>query len=185
MNITHDEAAAALRDVERTTARSFDGRVYRNGAIQLIGWGLIWLIGYGLSGWRPEWTGRIWMLLTPAGLVFSFTVARMRNGASSAGRTMAWRWWVTALVIFGFYISVYSLFRGVAPASYAAFPGLLVALIYCLVGGWRFTRFLWIGLALFALTLVGFFYVRPLIDYWMAVVGGGALMLGGVWLARA
>jgi hypothetical protein len=182
MNITHDDAAAALREVERTTARSFDARVYRSSGIQLVGWGLIWLVGYSLSGWQPKWIGLTWLVLDSIGFVFSFFVVKARGGARSP---VAWRWAVTSMAIIGFFLGVFSLLRGAPPASYAALPALVIALLYTLVGGWRFTRFIWIGAALFILTLVGFFYFRPVIDYWLAVVGGGALMLGGAWLMRA
>ncbi len=33
--------------------------------------------------------------------------------------------------------------------------------------------------------MIGVFYLRPVLDYWLAVVGGGALVLGGAWLMRA
>jgi hypothetical protein len=35
------------------------------------------------------------------------------------------------------------------------------------------------------LTIVGFFVLPAIFMLWMAVVGGGALVLGGLWLRRA
>ena len=40
------------------------------------------------------------------------------------------------------------------------------------------------GIALAVLTLVGFFAFPALFSLWMAVVGGTALILGGVWMLR-
>jgi hypothetical protein len=41
------------------------------------------------------------------------------------------------------------------------------------------------GIALAALTLFGYFEVVTHFDMWMAVVGGGSLILAGIWLRRA
>ena len=39
-----------------------------------------------------------------------------------------------------------------------------------------------LGVALTALTVLGFFWVPQYFALWMAVVGGVGLILGGVWL---
>lgn len=182
MNISRDDALAALDDVERAEARSLDARVYRTGGLQLIGWGVVWMIGYGLEGLRPQWAGVTWPVLVLAGVVFSFVVARLRRGKS---RAVGWRWAVTALSVVLFFWGTYTLFPVVPRASADAFPALVLAFAYAVAGGWRFTRFLWIAAALFVLTMAGVFYMRSVIDIWLAVVGGGALVLGGAWLTRA
>jgi hypothetical protein len=41
------------------------------------------------------------------------------------------------------------------------------------------------GIALGVLTLVGFFALPSIFMLWMAAVGGGALVLGGLWLRQA
>ena len=64
-------------------------------------------------------------------------------------------------------------------------PGLVAGVIYTLIGVWRMTRYVWIGVSLFAATLVGFFWFPMWLAFWMAAAGGGALILGGLWLRRA
>ena len=182
MTISRDDALAALSDVERAEARSLDARVYRTSGIQLIGWGVVWLIGYGLNGVRPDWAGVTWAVLVLAGCLFSFAVVRRQHRRA---RSDGWRWIVNGLSIGLFFMGTYAVFGVFTPAAASAFPALVLAFAYAVVGGSRFTRFLVIGGALFALTLVGFFYLRPVLDYWLAVVGGGALVLGGAWLMRA
>lgn len=181
MNVSRKDALAALQNVERVEARSLDARVYRTSGIQLIGWGVIWMIGYGISGFQPYWSAVTWPLLILAGVVFSFTVVRLRGGK---GRPVGWRWAVTSLSVPLFFGGTYTVFSVSSPAPVAAFPALVLAFAYAVAGGWRFTRFLLIAAALFVLTMVGFFYFRSVIDLWLAVVGGGALALGGAWLMR-
>ncbi len=183
MSISRDDALAALHDVERAEARSLDTRVYRNGGIQLIGWGVVWMIGYGLEGFQPHWAGIVWPVLVLAGVVFSFMVVRLRVTRPAA--SVGWRWAVTGLGICLFFMGTYAVFPVSSSASAAAFPALVVAFAYAMLGGWRFTRFLLIAAVVFVLTMVGVFYLRPVLDYWLAVVGGGSLVLGGAWLMRA
>lgn len=183
MSISRDDALAALHDVERAEARSLDAQVYRSSGIQLIGWGVVWMIGYGLEGLRPQWSGLAWPVLVLAGVVFSFMVVRRRVGRPAA--SVGWRWAVTGLGICLFFMGTYTVFPVSSPASAAAFPALVVAFAYAMLGGWRFTRFLLIAAAVFVLTMVGVFYLRPIIEFWLAGVGGGALVLGGLWLMKA
>jgi hypothetical protein len=65
-----------------------------------------------------------------------------------------------------------------------AFIPLVVAASYAVMGCWVGLRLTVAGGALAALTLCGFFFVPAYFSLWMAVVGGGALVLGGLWLRR-
>jgi hypothetical protein len=71
-------------------------------------------------------------------------------------------------------------------AQIAAFFPILVALFYLLIGIWtRGARMIVLGLAVGALTLFGYFYLPVYFLLWMAVVGGGGMILGGIWLRSA
>ena len=41
------------------------------------------------------------------------------------------------------------------------------------------------GMAVSALTLIGYFFVGDAFDLWMAFVNGGGLALGGFWMHRS
>jgi len=41
------------------------------------------------------------------------------------------------------------------------------------------------GMAVSALTLIGYFFVGDAFDLWMAFVNGGGLVLGGLWMRRS
>ena len=57
--------------------------------------------------------------------------------------------------------------------------------LYTIVGLWVGAAFVAIGLGITALTLVGYFFVGAWFDLWMAVVNGGGLVLGGLWMRRS
>ncbi len=51
-------------------------------------------------------------------------------------------------------------------------------------GLWFGYAFIAIGLAITALTLVGYFFIGAAFPLWMAFVNGGGLILGGLWMRR-
>ena len=65
------------------------------------------------------------------------------------------------------------------------FSPIIVMCGYVLMGLWLGRFFSICGLLITALIVVGYFWIGDWLDLWMAVVFGGGLVLGGVWLARA
>jgi hypothetical protein len=56
---------------------------------------------------------------------------------------------------------------------------------YALAGIWFGRAFIILGLMVTALTVVGYLWVGPWFNLYMAVVDGGGLMLCGLWMRRA
>lgn len=186
MTISRDEALAALQQLERTEARAFDARVYRGAGGQLIVWGVVWVVGYTLSGLRMDQAGLIWPPLVVLGFIAGFLVARRAGAGRFTGlRLSGWRWAAQALATVLFMAGTYVVFPITSPVQPLAFPALMIAFMYALVGSARLTRMLWIGTALFGLTLIGVVFLKPFLAFWLAAVGGGGLIAGGLWLRRA
>ena len=58
-------------------------------------------------------------------------------------------------------------------------------LFYVIAGLWFGYAFVAIGIAITVLTLIGYFFVTGFTFLlWMAVVNGGGLILGGLWMRR-
>ncbi|WP_042338501.1 hypothetical protein [Paraburkholderia ferrariae] len=87
--------------------------------------------------------------------------------------------------MFAFYILVLNIFQPVTGPQSATLIALIVALFYVLAGLWLGARFVVAGIVLAVLTVFGYFMLAAHFYLWMAVVGGGALMLAGLWLRRA
>lgn len=188
MEITRSEAAAALQDVERMQARGMEMRGYRIAGPHLILWGAIWAVGYGLMAVRPqsEW-GLIWLPLDAIGIAVSIvglgagSYSRERKGAGGMG----WRMMIGILFVALFMAATYTVFAPATPMPMIVFPGMVVGMIYVAAGLAWMTRLAWIGASIFLLTIVGFLLFQPWLLWWMAVVGGGGLALGGLWLRKA
>lgn len=190
MAITQAEAASALRDVERTTQRSVATRAYARASPHLLLWGLIWLAGYAGMGLAPDeqWS-LIWLPLDLAGFLGSAAIglrARARDSAIGAGpgSDQAAAMALTMLFVTLFIVSVYVVFRPATREPYLVLPALVLGLVYVVAGAWKMPRLAWIGAAVFVLTMAGYFLMRPWLSFWIAAVGGGGLVLGGLWLRK-
>src|SRR5579862_2603440 len=180
MPITHVEAQEALRDISRTSRASATSYGYRHGAPHLFIWGVVWMLGYGLTWLRPQ-LGATWPVLVVAGSVASFWFGWKSRPAQA--KAYDWRFAETALAGFVFIVAIFAVMPPRTALQAGAFFPILVALLYSLVGIWtRGARMLVAGIVLAALTLGGYFLLRQYFVPWMAVVGGGGLILGGFWL---
>ena len=190
MGISRAEAAASLSEIERTTGRSHEMKGYRIGGPILMLWGVVWAVAYVGMGLLPvqQW-GWVWLppdILGVVGTMLMAGRASSKAGAGgAAGRAVGWRVLAGMLALGAFSASICLIFRADTPGPYLALPGLEVGVIYGVLGAWRMTRYAWIGAAMFASTLIGFFVFPMWLPFWMAATGGGGLMLGGLWLKGA
>lgn len=177
------EAEAALNEIERAGRRAIILCGYERGAPHLILWGVIWVVGYGLSDLAGRWAGPIWLVLTACGWLGGYLIGR----ATAESRTPpahGWRYLAAGVALSGFVLATY-LVMGPGPgARLGAFPPLVVALLYVLNGIWRGLRWVVTGVVVGALTVVGYMLLTDHFLLWMAVVGGGSLILSGLWLRQ-
>ena len=180
MPLSPAEAQGALRDLsiaERASAKAYG---YRHASPHLFLWGIIWIVGYGLSYARPQWAAA-WPSLALIGTIASFWIGWSSKPVGARGHD--WRHLGTALAVFAYVAALFVIMPPRDPMQIGAFFPILVALFYSLVGIWtRGLRMLVAGIVVAALTLGGYFLLPHYFLLWMAVVGGGAVVLGGFWL---
>ncbi len=182
MSLSPSEANDALRDIRKTEQASSTTYGYRIASPHLILWGVIWMIGYGATWLKPQWWV-VWPVLGVAGMAANFWIGRASRAVRSG---FDWRYAATALMVFLFIAAVFAILPPANGLQIGAFVPILVALFYGLIGVWGHSpRMLATGIAIGALTLGGYFWLQPLFLPWMAVVGGGGLVLGGIWLRTA
>jgi hypothetical protein len=177
---TPEEAAAALRQIEAAQRRSRTLHGYENTAPQWILWGVIWVLGYGLAELFPAWRGMQWLVLVPAGIAGGFVLTRRSPGKHAA----AWRIAGVIMILQVFFWIAFALLWPVTQRQIDAFPPLVIAMISVAIGLWLGWRFVVTGVSVAGLTVAGFYFVHSHFDLWMALVGGGALILSGLWLKR-
>jgi hypothetical protein len=184
MTISPTQAAAAIEEIERTEQRTRTARSYGKASGHLILWGLIWIAGYGACAVLPrEQWGLAWLPLVAIGAAGSAWLGS-RGTSDSASGAMG-RAALMAVSILVFMAATYFVFRPTDAAPYLIFPTFITGLVYCLAGALaRMPRFVWIGAGTFALTLAGYVAAPQWTAIWVALAGGGGLVLGGLWLRR-
>ena len=179
MAVSSSDAEQRLREVSNTERHSATIYGYRTASPHLIVWGVIWIVGYGSAYFRPAWS-MVWPVLTIAGLAISVWLGWKERRRA---QPFDWRYRATLLVVVLFTIAILAILSPKTPAQISAFIPMLVALFYSLVGIWtRGMRMLVTGVVLAVLTVSGYIWVREVFPLWMAALGGGALILGGIWL---
>lgn len=180
MSLSRDEAQSALRDISKTEQRSISAYGYKSGAPFVILWGVLWFIGYGGTDLFPAYSSLLWI-----GVMIVGTVACTIIGIRMPGKgKFDWRIFGSWLASIGFISAVFGIIGHVTGNQMGAIIPLFIAWAYVIMGFWLGARFAIAGLVLAGLTLGGFYFLPEHFCLWMAFVGGGTLVLTGLWLRR-
>ncbi len=183
MSLSSEEAAASLSQVQEASRRSSQLYFYHRSSPHLIMWGIIWIIGYGGTGLLPQYSDPLWGGLILAGCIGGVVLGRSRKVDDKAG-PYAWRMAALWAIILFFVMATYAIMEPKYARQLCAYPALITGCAYMLIGLWRGMRYLISGIIVVALTLVGFYFIQP-IFFWFAAVGGGAMILTGLWFRTA
>jgi hypothetical protein len=97
---------------------------------------------------------------------------------------MTWRIAGLVLALLVFFVAALLVMTPQTRRQVSTFIALTVALAYTVVGLWAGPRWIVAGVAVGALSLIGHFHIPAHFNAWMGLVGGGVLVLSGVWLRR-
>ncbi len=183
MTIDRNEAAQALSDIDDIAARVRQSRLYNLTSLILILWGGVIFAAYIVGMLLPRQAGIVWICANLLGVVGSLAISLFIHEKSGV-RTVDWRVLVALTLLFGFGLFWSVGIARLPPRELNAFWATYFMLVYSLVGLWLGFGFLVIGVGITALTLIGYFFVGPWFELWMAFVNGGGLALGGLWMRR-
>jgi hypothetical protein len=182
MNPSKEEAAAALAAIGQSQAALRSAFRAHRGHYYLWLWGLVWIAMALIAHFGgPAAIARYFPMLGLAGGLASAAIGLLQRGQL---RLPVDRRFVRVLLaLLGFGV-VWPLVLRAFPGNEAVFAyiGLVVAQLYVVAGIWFDIYLLWLGLILAGLLLVGFFFFLPIFWIWVAVFGGGALILGGFYV---
>ncbi len=182
MSLSSEEAAKTLSQAERAGRKSSELYFYHRASPHLIMWGIIWVVGYGGTGLFPDYSDPLWEALMLIGIIGGIAIGwRLRADPLTCGFRV-WRMAALWFIILFFVWSTYTIMQPHLSKQLCAYPALITGAVYAAVGLWSGLRYVVTGVAVVALTLFGFFFIEPaLYFYWMAVVGGGSMILAGLW----
>jgi len=184
-SIDAKEAASALSDIEDISRRVRQSRIYDRASQIMIMWGVLIVCG-NLGEWTlPRHGGSIWISVNGLGVLGTVVLSmfgRRRTGVRGFDQRRLAAFLL--FLAFGFFCSCTLGHFG--PRQMETFWPIYFMLFYILAGLWVGNAFVVIGLAITALTLIGYFFVEgSAFLLWMAVANGGGLVLGGLWMRRS
>lgn len=183
MQLSAQEAAAALADVE--TARLAMRHAIRahRGHYHLWIWGATWVAMPLAAHFAGERAFRyFFMIILPAAILsgwVGFSQSRQVRLPSNANLRIFGV--IAALLVFGALFPFVLHARPESKALYA-YNCLIAMQVYVITGLWADNYLLWLGLAITALILLGLFVFPAVFWIWMAVFGGGSLIGTGFYV---
>jgi hypothetical protein len=184
-SIDAKEAASALHDVASIAHRVRQSTTYNLASLMLILWGVLVFAGNVATYIWPREGGYIWIAVNALGFAGSCAIGAFESRRMSL-RSFDLRA-VAAFVLFYAFGILWSVGIGhFTSHQLGAFWPTYFMMVYTIVGLWVGPAFVAIGLGITALTLIGYFFVAgAAFLLWMAVVNGGGLILGGLWMRRS
>jgi hypothetical protein len=181
MTLSPDDAAKALSEIEATETRSRAAYAYLIGGSYLILWGAIWVVCFSLVDFLPHEARNIWIGGSAVGIFGSVILGQRRRDRVHKG----WRAFMPAT---GYVAFTFAALELITPPpsgeAVSAFVALVVSLAYVQIGAHFGDRITLIGIALAAMTIAGFLWIPVHFHLFLALIGGGSLVLAGLWLRR-
>ncbi len=187
MNVTRGDAEKALRDVGRTHEQSLLLFGYGLASPHLLLWGGLWVVAGAVGAVSPDAAGIGWLLVDIVGIAASgyLVVRSARRYSEDSIRIQGLRYVATVVVLAGFVAMTLMIFAPVSGTEVQLFITILIAAIYIIAGFWIGRRYAIVG-AVLATLAAGAFHLAPAhLALIVSVLGGGALVLGGLWMRRA
>jgi hypothetical protein len=184
-SIDAKEAASALSDIASIAHRVRQSTTYHLASQMLILWGALVFVGNVATYLWPRQGGYIWITVNAVGFLGSCAIGAFESRRMRL-RTFDLRT-VAAFVLFYAFGVLWSIGLGhFGPRELGVFWPTYFMMIYTIFGLWAGAAFVAIGLGVTVLTLIGYFFVPgAAFLLWMAVVNGGGLILGGLWMRRS
>ena len=187
MNITKDDAAAALRDVGETGEYSLSLFHYGITSPYLLLWGALWIIAGIVSVLSPHNTGIGWLVVVTIGIIATgyLAVGDARRFAKHSARGEGLRFLATVAVLAAFLTMTFVVFAPVSGVEIQTFITILIAAIYMILGFWTGKLLSAIGADLAILVAIAYFFLPSHFPLIVSILGGVTLIIGGVMMRNA
>jgi hypothetical protein len=195
MNISKQEASEALDQIEDAVSQTRRAIGQGSSSTKLILWGVIWMLGYSCSQFAPGKAQTVWLCLVALGALGSWNWGgRSRPRFQSPNGSRIGLGW---LILFAYAVFWFLLLHldnqpgqprlhlqsGSGQQS-GAFFATVPMFAYVIGGLWLGRFFIWLGAIVTLLTVAGYFFVPDWFFLWMAITGGGSLIVAGLYIRR-
>jgi len=177
------EASAALNEVDVIARRVRQSVIYQTASLMLILWGAIVAAGNVLWFLSPRTALTTWLVLDGVGVLGWMAIAILQRARS---RVVAFDLrMLTAFTLFFLFGILTGMLGHFGSRELGAFWATYVMLAYGMAGLWFGYAFVAIAIGVTVLTLIGYYFIATGFPLWMALINGGGLVLGGLWMRRS
>lgn len=187
MSVSKDDALSALHDIETAERRSRTLFGYGLTSPYLLLWGVLWIVAGAVGTVSLANAGIVWGVVDIVGLIGTawLIVRHARRCGKRDDRVHLFRYVGSAAAIAAFMGLTLMIFAPVTGPEILILFTLLVAAGYAIAGCWVGLRYAVVGVALGGLTVGVFVLASAHLHLIVPFVGGGALILGSLWMRRA
>ena len=187
MTVTRNDAATALHDVDSARRHSLTLFQYGLASPFLLLWGAVWIAAGAVAALSPDNAGIGWLVVDIAGLAGTgiLIAVQSRRYGEGTGRSQLFRCLGTAAVVVAFVALTLSVFAPVSDVEILTLITLVVAAAYVAAGCWTGGRYAAVGVVLAGVAISLYHLAPDLVPPVVPFVGGGTLILGGLWMRRA
>jgi hypothetical protein len=191
MSISPQEASAALDSIHEASASVRQHRAHNHAAPFLILWGCIWAVCNTVSQFWPMWSDKVWLVANILGLACTVWLAvntsirSHREAVSRAeGREIGRSFAMLGVTMICFFIAMFLVLSPLSGRKTGAFISLFWTLAYMAAGAWIGTRLFITGLVGAIGIVLSYLYAGHYYPLSLAVMGGGTLIAGGLWMRK-
>lgn len=169
-----EQAFQGLNDVALARQKTAELRTYRGMGAIVSAWGIVWLLGFSAQATFPYIAPLVWAAGWLCALAWTFT----RPPKPQDLRDLAtWSVVVCAIILI---LMVTRADQTIAAMIFA----LALSAAYAILGIWLGKRFLLLATLVLVSACLGWWLVPQFLFLALALGGGGALILGGIWLRQ-
>jgi hypothetical protein len=194
---TKEEARATLAEIDRVVAQTRTAIAQGPSAPILILWGCIWLVADVTTQFNSQALEWLWWVLDLIGVAGTWWFVARRN--VRVKRPGEWRYGVFWGVIFFYAVLWVNLLVPVRhwpqnAREWTEFEPIYrrmtayfhtIPMFAYVIGGLFTGRFfIWLGVLVTALTLIGYCCVQQYFYLWLGITGGGSLIFSGVFIRK-
>jgi hypothetical protein len=191
MSISPQEASAALDSIHEASASVRHRRAHHHAAPFLILWGCVWAVCNTVSQFWPTGAGKVWLVANVLGtactvwLTINISIKSRRDSTSPAearaiGRSFA----MLGTTMICYFIAMFLVLPPLTGRETGAFISLFWTLAYMAAGAWVGTRLFTTGFVGTIGIVLSYLYAGPYYALALAIMGGGTLIAGGLWMRK-